>query len=186
MKSEIPPVAVSTGPAAPAGLVAPPPRSPLYPPSRVKLSSSHRGARLARLLAGQQLEEWGIPRTGSVSAVVVAIVAELAANAVTHGRTPGRDFELRLTLTCAAVRVEVIDTRPDRFPRAPGVSAPPPPDSTHGRVCFLSPPTRTAGAGPFVTRGPRPSGPKWTRKQARMRAEAEAEGRSPPPVPEFP
>ncbi|MFJ5221948.1 ATP-binding protein [Streptomyces sp. NPDC088400] len=137
MKSEIPPAAVSTGPAAPAELVAPPPRSPLYPPSRVKLSSSHRGARLARLLAGQQLEEWGIPRTGSVSAVVVAIVAELAANAVTHGRTPGRDFELRLTLTCAAVRVEVIDTRPDRFPRAPGVSAPPPPDSTHGRGLLL-------------------------------------------------
>nr|WSZ98395.1 ATP-binding protein [Streptomyces sp. NBC_00857] len=137
MKSEIPPAAVSTGPAAPAERVSPPPRSPLYPPSRVRLSSSHRGARLARLLAGQQLEEWGIPRTGSVSAVVVAIVAELAANAVTHGRTPGRDFELRLTLTCASVRVEVIDTRPDRFPRAPGVSVPPPPDSTHGRGLLL-------------------------------------------------
>lgn len=41
------------------------------------------------------------------------VVAELAANAVTHGRVPGRDFHLSLTLTAARdlVRVEVTDTR---------------------------------------------------------------------------
>ncbi|GHB65290.1 hypothetical protein GCM10010397_39090 [Streptomyces spinoverrucosus] len=39
------------------------------------------------------------------------IVAELAANAVTHGRAPGRDFELRLSLVPGRVRIEVTDTR---------------------------------------------------------------------------
>ncbi|CAM5375959.1 hypothetical protein SALBM311S_01724 [Streptomyces alboniger] len=47
------------------------------------------------------------------------IVAELAANAVTHGRVPGRDFELRLALVTGSVRVEVTDTRPQPRPPAP-------------------------------------------------------------------
>lgn len=64
---------------------------------RIQLSSTRRGARLARLLVEQQLEEWGIPRTVPVTRALVAITAELAANAVTHGRTPGRDFEVRLS-----------------------------------------------------------------------------------------
>ncbi|MGY1500185.1 ATP-binding protein [Streptomyces sp. QTS52] len=43
------------------------------------------------------------------------VVAELAANAVTHGRVPGRDFELRLLLLAPdALRIEVSDTRGDR------------------------------------------------------------------------
>lgn len=137
MKSEIASRTAPTEPVASAQLAGPPPLSPLYPPSRLRLSSSHRGARLARLLAGQQLEDWGIPRTTPTAAVVVAVVAELAANAVTHGRTPGRDFEVRLALTSAVVRTEVIDTRPDRLPRVPGITAPPPPDSTGGRGLLL-------------------------------------------------
>lgn len=47
-----------------------------------------------------------------------------AANAVRHGRTRGRDFRLRLALRpplpgrhAATLRIEVSDTRPDRFPR---------------------------------------------------------------------
>jgi anti-sigma regulatory factor (Ser/Thr protein kinase) len=83
---------------------------------RIQLSSTRRGARLARLLVEQQLEEWGLPRTAPVTRAVVAVTAELAANAVTHGRTPGRDFEVRLSLTAAQVRVEISDTRPDRLP----------------------------------------------------------------------
>ncbi|MEW2557550.1 ATP-binding protein [Streptomyces griseorubiginosus] len=47
-------------------------------------------------------------------------MAAVAANAVTHGRSPGQDFALRLTLTSESVRVEVTDTRPDRLPLAPG------------------------------------------------------------------
>lgn len=51
---------------------------------------------------------------------VSVIVAELAANAVTHGRVPGRDFELRLSRVTGSVRVEVTDTRQDRRPPVPG------------------------------------------------------------------
>lgn len=47
-------------------------------------------------------------------------MAAVAANAVTHGRSPGQDFALRLTLAPESVRVEVTDTRPDRLPLAPG------------------------------------------------------------------
>lgn len=47
------------------------------------------------------------------------IVAELAVNAVTHGRVPGRDFELRLSLVTGSVRIEVTDTRSGP-PRPPG------------------------------------------------------------------
>ncbi len=51
------------------------------------LSPTPRGARLARLLAAEQLRSWGLPLSPAEQ-----IVAELAANAATHGRVPGRDF----------------------------------------------------------------------------------------------
>ncbi|MFE2944281.1 ATP-binding protein [Streptomyces sp. NPDC059255] len=127
MKSEIPLAGPGSSPAF----------SPLFPVSRIRLSSSHRGARLARLLCAQQLDSWDVPRTVPASGAVSAIVAELAANAVTHGRTPGRDFEVRLGLGVDRVRVEVIDTRPDRLPRAPGIFPPPDGDSTGGRGLLL-------------------------------------------------
>ncbi|MFJ4923593.1 ATP-binding protein [Streptomyces sp. NPDC088725] len=111
--------------------------APLFPPSRIRLSSSRRGARLARLLAPQQLDDWGIPRTASTAVAAVAVVAELAGNAAIHGRTPGRDFETRLMLTSAAVRIEVIDTQPDLLPVAPACVTMPPPDSTGGRGLLL-------------------------------------------------
>ncbi|MFI9602936.1 ATP-binding protein [Streptomyces sp. NPDC052043] len=45
------------------------------------------------------------------------VVAELAANAVTHGRVPGRDAELRLSREGdGCVRVEVSDARGERLP----------------------------------------------------------------------
>lgn len=75
----------------------------------VQLSSTRRGARLARLLATEQLRSWGLPFEKAAH-----VVAELAANAVTHGRVPGRDFHLRLTATDDLVRIEVTDTRGDR------------------------------------------------------------------------
>ncbi|MFE3601401.1 ATP-binding protein [Streptomyces sp. NPDC059142] len=137
MKSEISPAAASAGAATPAELGAPPVFSALLPLSRIRLSSSHRGARLARLLCGQQLDSWGVPRTVPASGAVSAIVAELAANAVTHGRSPGRDFEVRLGLGEERVRVEVIDTRPDRVPRVPGAFPAPAAESTGGRGLLL-------------------------------------------------
>ena len=44
------------------------------------------------------------------------IVAELAANAATHGRVPGRDFRLSLYVIANTLRIEVTDTSGDRPP----------------------------------------------------------------------
>lgn len=77
-----------------------------------RFSSTPLGARLARLLTLHQLHGWGIPHGTRPSDTAALIVAELAANAATHGRDPGRDFELRLTLTEAVLRVEVSDRAP--------------------------------------------------------------------------
>lgn len=84
-----------------------------------RFSSTPRGARLARHLAQQQLDDWGLPYGADVSARTAAVVAELAANAVTHGHVPGRDFELRLVHTGGTLRVEVSDARGERQPKRP-------------------------------------------------------------------
>ncbi|WP_328489360.1 ATP-binding protein [Streptomyces zaomyceticus] len=82
-----------------------------------RFSSTPRGARLARRLALHQLDRWGIPYGSEVSDAVGLLVAELAANAVTHGRVPGRDFELALTYTPGVrLRIDVSDTRGERRP----------------------------------------------------------------------
>ncbi|KRV49018.1 hypothetical protein AQ490_22155 [Wenjunlia vitaminophila] len=91
----------------------------------VPLSSTWRGARLARLLVVQQLESWGVPHTAGVSRGVAWITAELATNAVIHGGVPGRDFGLGLSLRSGTVRVEVSDSRPERPPQ-PSVDVPSP------------------------------------------------------------
>ncbi|WP_030345406.1 ATP-binding protein [Streptomyces sp. NRRL S-1022] len=78
----------------------------------VRLSPTPRGARLARLLTEQQLRTWGLPLEAPTQ-----IVAELAANAATHGRVPGRDFQLLLYVAGGTLRIEVTDTRGDRLPR---------------------------------------------------------------------
>ncbi|MET9434137.1 ATP-binding protein [Streptomyces sp. NPDC006551] len=79
----------------------------------IQLSATRRGARLARLLAVEQLRAWELE---PISEPTAHIVAELATNAVTHGRVPGRDFRLALTATAATLRIEVTDTRADRMP----------------------------------------------------------------------
>ncbi|WP_329287719.1 ATP-binding protein [Streptomyces sp. NBC_01455] len=91
-----------------------------------RFSATPRGARLARHLALDQLHTWGVPHGTDASDTAAVIVAELAANAVTHGRVPGRDFELRLSLVTGSVRIEVTDTR--EGPRPPGPGAVPPAD----------------------------------------------------------
>ncbi|MBZ6285746.1 ATP-binding protein [Streptomyces olivaceus] len=75
------------------------------------LSSTPRGARLARLLAVNALRNWGIPDEAASH-----VVAELAANAATHGRLPGRSFRLTLLAVGDTLRIEVTDTRGDRMP----------------------------------------------------------------------
>ncbi|MCX4453852.1 ATP-binding protein [Streptomyces sp. NBC_01340] len=102
-----------------------------------RLSATPRGARLARHLALNQLHAWGIPHGTDASDAVALIVAELAANAVTHGRVPGRDFELRLSLVTGSVRVEVTDTRSGPRPPGPGDVRPVRPLDEGGRGLVL-------------------------------------------------
>ena len=92
------------------------------------LSPTPRGARLARLLATEQLRAWELPLSPAEQ-----IVAELAANAATHGRVPGRDFRLTLYVVGGTLRIEVTDTGGDRLPRP----ARPAPDATSGRGLLL-------------------------------------------------
>ncbi|MFJ5774861.1 ATP-binding protein [Streptomyces sp. NPDC093094] len=94
----------------------------------VLLSPTPRGARLARLLATEQLRSWGLP-----SDPAAHIVAELANNAATHGKVPGRSFRLLLYVIGGTLRIEVTDTRGDRLPE-PRQAAP---DSEAGRGLAL-------------------------------------------------
>ncbi|CAL9494407.1 hypothetical protein SUDANB176_03311 [Streptomyces sp. enrichment culture] len=77
----------------------------------VQLSPTPRGARLARLLATEQLRSWGLPLDPARQ-----IVAELAVNAATHGRVRGRDFRLTLYAVGDTLRIEVTDARGERLP----------------------------------------------------------------------
>ncbi|MFE6361607.1 ATP-binding protein [Streptomyces sp. NPDC057806] len=78
---------------------------------RVLLSPTPRGARLARLLATEELRSWGLPLDPAAN-----IVAELANNAATHGRVPGRNFQLLLYVVGDTLRIEVTDTLGDWLP----------------------------------------------------------------------
>ncbi|MGK5446688.1 ATP-binding protein [Streptomyces radiopugnans] len=104
------------------------------------LSSTRRGARLARLLTVTELLSWEVPQDLAERAELV--VAELAANAVLHGHVPGRCFRLALTYDRAAGRllVEVTDARGESKPR------PPAPDAGPGSGTEADP-LRTGGRG---------------------------------------
>ncbi|MFG2432090.1 ATP-binding protein [Streptomyces sp. NPDC048590] len=103
-----------------------------------RFSSTPRGARLARRLTVLQIERWGMAPGSEVSDRAALVVAELAANAVTHGRVPGRDFELNLTwLHGSSLRIEVSDTRGERSLPAPGRLGRPYPDAECGRGLLL-------------------------------------------------
>ncbi|MFH8929226.1 ATP-binding protein [Streptomyces pristinaespiralis] len=100
-----------------------------------RFTATRRGARLARRLALHQLEDWGYDYGTETSEAVGHIVAELAANAATHGQVPGRDFELRLLLSePGTLRIEVSDTRSERLPSLPEPAAP---DAESGRGLLL-------------------------------------------------
>lgn len=101
----------------------------------VLLSPTQRGARLARLLATERLRVWDLPY--GVAETAAHLVAELAANAATHGRVPGRDFRLDLRTTDGdrTLRIEVTDTRGDRLPAVQ--PQPPAADGESGRGLLL-------------------------------------------------
>ncbi|MEF9907015.1 ATP-binding protein [Streptomyces sp. P9-A2] len=102
-----------------------------------RFSATRRGARLARLLAAHQLTEWGHPHGSEAHDTAVLVVAELASNAVLHGRVPGRDFGLSLSVddSRGIVRIEVTDTHP-AHPAQPARPAPGP-DEDGGRGLLL-------------------------------------------------
>ncbi|MBL1099662.1 ATP-binding protein [Streptomyces coffeae] len=104
-------------------MTAPRPQAPLTVRSFAqRFSATRRGARLARLLAVHQLTDWGFaPGVGGYDAAVL-VVAELSANAVLHGRVPGRDFArlLRYDDQAGRLEIEVSDTHhADPIPKAP-------------------------------------------------------------------
>ena len=96
--------------------------------------SSPRGAQLARRLAVRRMEEWGHPPASDASCTVALVVGELAANAVQHGRVPGRDFGLRLALDAAAglVHIEVADAASAKRPPTAAPSSYPEGESGRG------------------------------------------------------
>uniref|UniRef100_UPI0033A23E2F ATP-binding protein n=1 Tax=Streptomyces clavifer TaxID=68188 RepID=UPI0033A23E2F len=78
----------------------------------VLLSPTRRAARLARLLTTAHLGDWGLPTESAAH-----IVAELAANAMLHGRVPSRDFRLSLAVhDDRLLRIAVTDTLGERLP----------------------------------------------------------------------
>ncbi|MER7583654.1 ATP-binding protein [Kitasatospora sp. NPDC097691] len=96
----------------------------------ITLAASPKGAAICRRIARRQLTVWGLNSTHTepyYSALL--IVAELAANAITHGRVPGRGFELHLALTTTArrgttLRIAISDPRGDRSPVLPTIHTP--------------------------------------------------------------
>ncbi|GAA3503089.1 hypothetical protein GCM10019016_101990 [Streptomyces prasinosporus] len=107
------------------------------PTATAQFSSSPHGARLARRFAVRSLEGWGHPPASDVSCTLALVVGELAANAVCHGRVPGRDFGLRLVLdeTAGLVRAEVADAAADKRP--PLATPVVPPEGESGRGLLL-------------------------------------------------
>lgn len=102
-----------------------------------RISSTPRGARLARHLALHRLNAWGIPYGSDASDIAALLVAELAANAVTHGRVPGRDFEVQLSLDARTLRIDVSDPRGEGRPHAPGAITAPAAGADGGRGLLL-------------------------------------------------
>ncbi|MGW2382244.1 ATP-binding protein [Streptomyces sp. NPDC001658] len=115
----------------------------------VQLSPTPRAARLARLLATEQLRTWHIPLDPARQ-----IIAELATNAATHSRIPGRDFRLTLYVVGGTLRIEVTDTCGDREPRVqvPDV------DAESGRGLVL---VEALAEKWGVSHGPRPRKTVW-------------------------
>ncbi|MEU2599718.1 ATP-binding protein [Streptomyces hirsutus] len=103
------------------------PTGPMTPAEfALSFTSTPRGARLARLFVAHCLDTWGHPYTGDVNETLTLITAELCANAVRHGRVPGRDFHVRLAAEAGGerLRLEVSDTRAEDRPPTTAPAAP--------------------------------------------------------------
>ncbi|MDT9689817.1 ATP-binding protein [Streptomyces sp. P9(2023)] len=102
-----------------------------------RLSSTRRGARLARLLVAERLTAWEV--SPGVAERTEQIVAELAANAILHGRVQGRDFQVAVSFTpvTGALRLAVTDARGERLPVVRTDSEASRPDGESGRGLLL-------------------------------------------------
>jgi hypothetical protein len=84
-------------------------------------TSTPRRAHLAPLFVAHCLDPWGHPYTSDVNETLTLITAELCANAVQHGRVPGRDFHVRLTASLKgmnAIQGRFDDTGKEGLPEA--------------------------------------------------------------------
>lgn len=104
-----------------------------------QFSSTRHGAHLARIAATGQLAAWGWPGDSETSRTAALLVSELASNAVRHGRLPGRDFSLRVTVEhdLATLRIEVSDSCGEKIPALPDTPAPGSEGSESGRGLLL-------------------------------------------------
>ena len=82
----------------------------------ILFASTPRGARLARLLAVERLNAWGLPYGTQDSDTLALLIAELTTNAVRHGSACGRDFRLHVLVTDVLARVEVTDANAETRP----------------------------------------------------------------------
>ncbi|MFI6348293.1 ATP-binding protein [Streptomyces sp. NPDC050560] len=105
----------------------------------VQLPGTRKAARLVRHLAVRQLAVWGWPHDARPSRTAGHLVGELAANAVTHGRVPGRDFRLGMVLLDDArtLRIEVTDACPEARPATPGAAPEAKPLADSGRGLLI-------------------------------------------------
>ncbi|KUO13092.1 serine/threonine protein kinase [Streptomyces sp. DSM 15324] len=115
------------------------PHAPLDRTFEMRFTSTPRGARLARRLAANRLDAWGVPYDSYRHDAIVLVLAELTANAVRHGHVPGRDFHLHLQVIAhtQTVRIEVTDTRAERVPPRPDALRTPGAEDTGGRGLLL-------------------------------------------------
>ncbi|WEH39203.1 ATP-binding protein [Streptomyces sp. AM 2-1-1] len=103
-----------------------------------RFRSTPRGARLARRFVLHQLDGWGVPYGSEASDTAARLVAELTANAATHGRVSGRDFEVTAEIVDGTPRLAVSDARGETRPPAPGAPPPAmPPLAESGRGMLL-------------------------------------------------
>lgn len=98
----------------PVGASERPPRASDEEPSRrLSLPASAPAAGLARRATYEALRSWGVAH---LQETALLLVSELVTNAVQHSRMGSSTIMLRLGLTPAALRIEVIDADP-RWPR---------------------------------------------------------------------
>lgn len=137
-----------------------PPTPPPPPEFSQPFSSTPRSARLARLLVSAQLAAWGHPHDTPANETVTLIAAELCANAVQHGRVPGRNFHVRLAADPATdlLRLEVTDTRTEHRPPTATPNTPPP-EADSGRGLLLV--ATLADAWGVTDRNPGPGKVIW-------------------------